>query len=161
MLDSVLMEYDPRLHEALYKEVAMVEDCVFCKIVAGELPATKIYEDDDTLAFMDIGPVVKGHTLVIPKEHYDPITATPPEVLQKLITVVQKVAKAQYEGLNADGINVSQANGAVAGQEVPHIHFHVIPRFTDDKHSWNWKAGSYDSPEEMQSMADGIAGGLK
>ena len=139
----------------------MSQDCIFCKIIAGELPATKIYEDEDTLAFMDIRPVVKGHTLVIPKAHYDPITATPPEVLQKLITIVQKVAKAQYAGLNADGVNVSQANGAVAGQEVPHIHFHVIPRFNDDNHSWNWQAGSYDSAEEMQSKADGILEGLK
>lgn len=139
----------------------MTQDCVFCKIVAGKLPSTKIYEDDDTLAFMDIGPVVKGHALVIPKKHYDPITGTPPEVLQKLITIVQKVAKAQYDGLHADGVNVSQANGAVAGQEVPHIHFHVIPRFIDDKHSWNWKAGSYDSTEEMQALADGITGGLQ
>ena len=134
----------------------MSQDCIFCKIVAGELPATKIYEDEDTLAFMDIGPVVKGHVLVIPKEHYDPITGTPPEMLQKLIVIVQKVAKAQYEGLNADGVNVSQANGAVAGQEVPHIHFHVIPRFHDDAHSWNWRVGAYDSPEEMQSKADDI-----
>jgi histidine triad (HIT) family protein len=139
----------------------MSEDCIFCKIVAGDLPATKIYEDDDTLAFMDIGPVVKGHALVIPKTHYDPITGTPPEVLQKLITVVQKVAQAQYDGLDADGINVSQANGAVAGQEVPHIHFHVIPRFTDDNHSWNWRAGSYSSQDEMQAKADGIIKGLK
>lgn len=139
----------------------MSQDCIFCKIIAGELPATKIYEDEDTLAFMDIGPVVKGHALVIPKEHYDPITGTPPEVLQKLITIVQKVAKAQYKGLNADGVNVSQANGAIAGQEVPHIHFHVIPRFKDDDHSWNWQAGSYDSVEEMQSKADGILEGLK
>ena len=139
----------------------MSQDCIFCKIIAGELPATKIYEDEDTLAFMDIRPVVKGHTLVIPKEHYDPITGTPPEVLQKLITIVQKVAEAQYAGLNADGVNVSQANGAVAGQEVPHIHFHVIPRFNDDNHSWNRQAGSYDSTEEMQSKADSILEGLK
>lgn len=139
----------------------MTEDCIFCKIVAGELPSTKLYEDDDTLVFMDIGPVVKGHALVIPKEHYDPITKTPPEVLQKLITVVQRVAQAQYDELGADGVNVSQANGSVAGQEVPHIHFHVIPRFEDDAHSWNWKAGQYDSQEEMQDKADRIKNGLK
>jgi len=139
----------------------MSNDCIFCKIVAGELPATKLYEDEDTLSFMDIGPVIKGHALVIPKKHYDPITGTPPEVLQKLITVVQKIAKAQYEGLGADGVNVTQANGAVAGQVVPHIHFHVIPRFEGDKHSWNWPARKYDSKEEMEEKANGILSALE
>lgn len=138
----------------------MKHECIFCKIAAGELPATKVYEDEDTLAFMDIGPVVKGHTLVIPKHHYDPITGTPPEVLCKLITVVQKIAQAQYDGLGADGINVTQANGKTAGQIVPHIHFHVIPRFEDDKHSWNWIAGKYDSTEEMNEKAESIKKGL-
>lgn len=139
----------------------MSQDCVFCKIVAGELPCTKIYEDDDILAFMDIGPVVKGHALVIPKDHFDPITNTPPEMLEKIIKVVQQVAEAQYDGLGADGVNVSQANGEVAGQIVPHIHFHVIPRFTDDAHSWNWKAGKYESQEEIQEKADKIISGLR
>lgn len=139
----------------------MSKDCIFCRIVAGELPATKLYEDEDTLAFMDIGPVVKGHALVIPKKHYDPITGTPPEVLQKLITIVQKIARAQYEGLGADGINIAQANGSVAGQVVPHIHFHVIPRFEHDAHSWNWKAGKYDSQEELASKARSIIKGME
>lgn len=138
-----------------------MSDCVFCKIVAGELPSTKLYEDSEILAFMDIGPVVKGHALVIPKKHYDPITGTPPEVLQKIIVVVQKIARAQYEGLKADGVNVTQANGELAGQIVPHIHFHVIPRFRNDAHSWNWKAGKYDSQEEIQDKADRIRSGLK
>ncbi len=139
----------------------MNRDCIFCKIVEGELPCTKVYEDDDTLAFMDIGPVVKGHTLVIPKEHYDPITGTPPGVLQKLIVVVQKVAQAQIKGLGADGLNVTQANGSVAGQVVPHIHFHVIPRFESDGHKWNWLAKEYDNQEEMQAHADKIKEGLR
>jgi len=128
-------------------------DCIFCKIIAGELPSTKVYEDDMTVAFMDIGPVVRGHTLVAPKRHCDPITDTPPEVLQALILVVQKIARAQVSGLQADGINVTQANGRVAGQIVPHIHFHVIPRFNDDEHSWNWVPKKYDSPEQMEDFA--------
>src|ERR1035437_3369921 len=78
----------------------MAEKCIFCKIVAGEIPCVRVYQDADVLAFMDIGPVVKGHTLVIPKAHYDPITGTPVEVLQRLIAVVQRVAQAQYAGLN-------------------------------------------------------------
>lgn len=131
----------------------MSEECIFCKIVAGEIPSTRVYEDDETLAFMDIGPVIKGHTLVIPKAHSDPITNTPADVLQKIIVVVQKVARAQIAGLGADGVNVTQANGRVAGQVVPHIHFHVIPRFEGDGHRWNWAAKSYDNPEETESFA--------
>jgi len=135
----------------------MNTDCIFCKIVRGELPAVKVYEDADTLAFLDIGPVVPGHTLVVPKTHHDPLMQTPPEVLQRLILVVKRIAQAQTAGLGAAGINVSQANGRLAGQIIPHIHFHVIPRFESDGHHWNWAPGKYGSPEEMQDYAQRIA----
>lgn len=138
----------------------MDSDCIFCRIVKGEVPCTKVYEDDSVVAFMDIGPVVKGHTLVVPKQHHDPITGTPPAVLHRLIEIVQKITLAQYRGLKADGVNVSQANGKAAGQIVPHIHFHVIPRFLADGHHWNWSAKQYDSPGEMQSYADRIRAAL-
>lgn len=134
----------------------MSHNCVFCGIVKGEIPATRIYEDDDVIAFMDIGPVVKGHALVVPKAHHNPITQTPIAVLHKLIAVVQKVARAQIAGLSADGVNVSQANGQTAGQVVPHIHFHVIPRFAADGHHWNWTPRKYESPAEMQDYANRI-----
>ena len=134
----------------------MNSNCIFCKIVKGEIPSTRVYEDEDILAFMDIGPVVKGHTLVIPKEHFDPITNTPPEMLGKVIAVVQKIARAQMNGLKADGVNVLQANGAVAGQVVPHIHFHVVPRFKTDGHHWNWAAKKYEDPAEMKKLAEAI-----
>ncbi|MFO7871286.1 MAG: HIT family protein [Kiritimatiellia bacterium] len=139
----------------------MNKDCIFCKIVQGAVPASKVYEDENTVAFMDVQPVVKGHVLVVPREHCDPITETPPEVLSKLIAVVRKVARSLTEGLGADGINVSQANGKVAGQVVPHIHFHVIPRFSNDGHSWNWDPKEYDSTEEMDSYADKIRKALQ
>lgn len=138
----------------------MENDCIFCKIVAGECRCTKVFEDASALAFMDIGPVVKGHTLVIPKQHVDPITDTPAEVLQMLIVLVKRVACAQIAGLQADGINVTQANGRVAGQIVPHLHFHVIPRFEQDGHHWNWTPGEYASPEEMTQYASKIKGAL-
>lgn len=134
----------------------MSAHCVFCSIVKGEIPATKVYEDDEVLAFMDIGPVVKGHTLVIPKSHHNPITDTPVTVLQKLIAVVQRIARAQFAGLKADGINISQANGQTAGQVVPHIHFHVIPRFASDGHHWNWTPHKYETSAEMQDYANRI-----
>jgi histidine triad (HIT) family protein len=134
----------------------MSTNCIFCKIVAGEIPSTRVYEDADTLAFMDIGPVIKGHTLVIPKQHYDPITKTPVDVLTRLMKVVQKIAQAQMNGLKADGVNVLNANGTAAGQQVPHIHFHVVPRFKTDGHHWNWAAKKYESIEEMKKIADEI-----
>ena len=133
---------------------------IFCRIVAGEIPATKVFEDADVLAFMDIGPIIKGHTLVIPKQHFDPITATPEPVLAKLLAVVKKIATAQMSGLKADGVNVVQTNGAAAGQVVPHIHFHVIPRYTTDGHRWNWAAKKYDDPAEMQQLAAAIKAAL-
>ncbi len=139
----------------------MNDSCVFCKIVAGELPAVKVFENERILAFMDIGPIVKGHTLVIPKPHCDPITQTPPSLLQELILVVQRIAQAQFDGLAADGVNVTQANGASAGQVVPHLHFHVIPRFAADGHHWNWIPKKYDHREEMESYAQRIRSALR
>lgn len=136
-------------------------DCIFCKIIAGAIPSTRIYEDDRVLAFLDIGPVIKGHALVIPKTHYDPLMETPDAVLADLIAVVRRIARAQVSGLGADGVNVTQANGASAGQVVPHLHFHVIPRFLRDGHHWNWNAKSYDSTEEMKQIAGRIMAGLK
>jgi histidine triad (HIT) family protein len=139
----------------------MSADCIFCKIVAGSLPSAKVYEDADTVAFMDINPVVKGHTLVIPKKHCDQLMSVPPEILQKLILVAQKIAQAQIIGLDAIGLNLTQANGKVAGQIVPHIHFHVIPRFEIDEHVRRWNPGKYDSIEEMNSFAEKIKRGIR
>jgi histidine triad (HIT) family protein len=138
----------------------MQDECIFCRIVAGDLPCAKVYEDEHTIAFMDIGPVIKGHTLVVPKAHHNPLMETPDEVLARLIAVVRRVATAIQAGLGADGINVTQANGGVAGQVVPHIHFHVIPRFESDGHHFNWTPGSYDSPEQMEEFAGRIRSAL-
>ena len=134
----------------------MSANCLFCRIVTGAIPSTRVYEDADTLAFMDIGPIIKGHTLVIPKKHYDQITQTPEDVLAKVMVVVRKIAQAQVNGLKADGVNVLNANGEAAGQQVPHIHFHVVPRFKTDGHHWNWAAKKYDSLDEMKKMAEEI-----
>jgi histidine triad (HIT) family protein len=133
---------------------------IFEKIVNREIPATIVYEDEETLAFMDIGPIIKGHTLVIPKTCYDPITETPDEVVAHLMVVAKRIAAAQMKALGADGVNIMQNNGKAAGQEVPHIHIHVIPRFTDDGHHWNWDAKSYESAEEMEALAEKIREGL-
>lgn len=128
----------------------MKNECIFCRIVAGELPAVKIYSDDTVIAFMDINPVQKGHALVIPRKHYDPITATPDEVLAAMIRAAKAVAAAQIAALGAIGINVTQANGAAAGQIVPHIHIHIIPRCPNAADPGNWQPSAYRDNDEMQ-----------
>ncbi len=138
----------------------MDDACVFCKIVAGGIPSVRVHEDSNVLAFIDIGPIIKGHTLVIPKAHFPDLPSLPDDLLATMAAVVRRVAAAQIKALGADGVNVHQSNGACAGQVVPHVHFHVIPRFKDDGHRWNWKATSYGSPAEMQEMADRIRRGL-
>jgi len=128
-------------------------DCIFCKIANKEIPATVLYDDDDVLVFMDIGPIIKGHALVISKQHYDPVTETPDEILAKLHLIAKRIAQAQVNGLGADGVNIIQNNGKASGQEVPHIHVHVIPRFDDDGHHWNWNAKTYENFDEMAGLA--------
>ena len=137
-----------------------MRNCIFCKIVAKEIPATIIYEDNDVLVFMDIGPIIKGHALVISKKHYDSIGETPDEILARLHGVAKQIAQAQMNGLGADGVNIMQNNGTAAGQEVPHIHVHVIPRFSNDAHHWNWNAKKYDTFDEMAELADKLRNNL-
>ncbi|MCX6819480.1 MAG: HIT family protein [Candidatus Aenigmarchaeota archaeon] len=109
------------------------QECIFCKIVRGEIPSKKIYEDHDVIAFLDINPANPGHCLVVPKKHSETISDTDDDVLVKAIVVTKKLATAVKEKLNADGVNIVQNNGRHAGQLVSHIHFHIIPRFPDDK----------------------------
>lgn len=139
----------------------MSEECVFCRIVDGEIPSCKVFEDADILAFMDINPVTKGHTLVIPKSHHESILTTPVDVLGKVIVAAQRVAIAQQNELKADGINVTQANGVLAGQIISHIHFHVIPRFKNDNHSWDRPQAKYDREDEMETFAALIRHGVR
>lgn len=108
---------------------------VFTKIIAREIPAHIVYEDDQVLAFLDNQPVHLGHTLVIPKTGYVNLFELPPELFAHLATVTHKIAHAVRDVTDADGINIHMNNGAAAGQEVWHAHLHVVPRFTDD-HSY-------------------------
>jgi len=137
------------------------DHCVFCRIVAGTIPGVKVYEDEHVLAFMDIYPITKGHTLVIPKAHHNPITDMPLPLLQKVIAVVQNIAKAMVDGLGADGVNVTQANGEIAGQVIPHVHFHVIPRLQNDPHSWTSPQRKYDNDKEIGEYAAAIRKAMK
>ena len=112
--------------------------CIFCSIVAGAAPCHKIYSDDATLAFMDINPANEGHCLVIPKAHFGKVFEMPPEAFAAVASTVVKVANAVNDELRPGGLSVLQANGALAGQTVPHVHVHVLPRQADDNLLINW-----------------------
>jgi histidine triad (HIT) family protein len=121
-------------------------DCLFCKIVAGELPAAIVDQDERTVSFMDIEPATRGHALVIPREHATDLLSVPLEDLEACARGAQKLAHAAKEKLGADGVNLVNSCGAAAGQEVFHFHVHVIPRYADDplKLPWSSEPGDMD-----------------
>ncbi len=110
----------------------MKNDCVFCAIAAGEIPAFKVYEDELVLAYLDINPFSKGHTLVIPKAHTEGLLDTSDETLAAVIARVKKVAAHLKSALPCDGFNILQNNGEAAGQTVKHVHFHIVPRYGNE-----------------------------
>lgn len=105
--------------------------CLFCSIVTGEIPARRIFEDDKAIAFLDINPWKRGHTLVIPRRHVDDLTDTD-QALGEIASAVTSTARLLTERLGADGMNLLSNAGAVAGQEVFHLHLHLVPRYADD-----------------------------
>ncbi len=125
-----------------------MNDCLFCKIIAGEIPAEKIYEDEKTFAFLDINPVNPGHTLVIPKEHSKNILDISSESLARVMETVRKLSPAIKTGVSAEGINIHINNEQVAGQVVFHTHVHILPRFSDDGHRL-WKGELYKDGAEQ------------
>ena len=135
-----------------------MSDCIFCKIIAGDIPCSKIYEDDDTIVFLSIAPISKGHALVVPKEHYATLLDAPEEVVTKVAAVVKKVSAALMKATGCDGFNIGQNNFEAAGQEVHHLHVHVIPRFEGDglKH---WPGGKYEEGE-MEKYSEKISKAL-
>ncbi len=114
-----------------------MEECIFCKIVNNGIPSYKVYEDDIVLAFLDVHPMAKGHTLVIPKKHYKDIFDIDGAVLSRVGSACQKIAKSMKENLGVDGINLYHASGVDAEQTVFHAHIHIIPRRKDDKICFN------------------------
>lgn len=109
-----------------------MDDCIFCKIINGEIPCSKVYEDDKILAFLDISQTTMGHTLVVTKEHFDNFLFVPKDLLSQAISVAQKIAQAEVTGLNAKGVNILINTNEVAGQTVMHFHIHVIPRYSKE-----------------------------
>ena len=129
------------------------DDCIFCKIAAGEISSATVYEDDDFRAILDLGPAAKGHTLVIPKSHSDNLLSVEPDTAAKALKVISKTANAIKEALGCDGINVVQNNGEAAGQTVMHLHFHIIPRYKNDSVNIGWQPMKH-SNEELAATAD-------
>lgn len=110
----------------------MNDTCLFCKIIKGEIPAYKVYEDSETMAFLDINPNNPGHTLVVPRDHFENIYSIPDEALCRLMISVRKIALAIKNGLDVDGINIAMNNERAAGQIIDHAHIHIIPRTEGD-----------------------------
>lgn len=133
------------------------DNCIFCKIAAGEIPSQTIYEDDDFRAILDLGPATKGHTLILPKEHAANLFELSDETAAKLTPLAKKLGKQLVEKLGADGLNVIQNNGEVAGQTVMHYHLHLIPRYKDDGQHLLWKPGE-STPEGLKEICDRIKG---
>jgi histidine triad (HIT) family protein len=134
-------------------------DCVFCRIRDGQLPSTRVYDDERTIAFMDINPLSEGHTLVIPRTHAATIFEADEADLRAAITTAKRVASAIRKALRPDGLNLLQANGAAAFQSVPHFHFHLIPRFTGDGKGFDWPVVAGDQAR-IQATAERIRGAL-
>jgi len=109
-----------------------MEDCIFCQIVAGDIPSRTVYEDDTTMAFLDANPLAPGHTLVVPKDHYGTLQDLPADLAADVFATLHRVTGTAEAAVEADGSNVAFNNGETAGQEIPHVHGHVVPRFEGD-----------------------------
>ena len=131
------------------------DDCIFCKLANGDIPTRKIYEDEKFTVFMDMSPASKGHSLVVPKEHYANIYEMPAELVGEAMKVAQKMAVKIKDALGADGFNILQNNGEVAGQTVFHFHMHLIPRYSgQEKDVIFWKPQSVSAEELDKTMVE-------
>ena len=124
-----------------------MSQCIFCKIIAGEIPAAKIYEDELVLAFLDIGPINFGHTLVIPKEHHESSATIPEATAGRMFRVGSRIGIALKRKFEYEAFNLHLADGTAAGQVVMHAHLHVVPRGVEDGFRWNWRQLSYKEGE--------------
>ncbi|SKB54092.1 histidine triad (HIT) family protein [Lachnospiraceae bacterium] len=131
----------------------MKDDCIFCKLANGIIPTNAIYEDDEFKVILDAGPATRGHALILPKEHYANLYELPEETAAHAMVLAKKMAAHMTEKLHAEGFNIVQNNGELAGQTVFHFHMHLIPRYTDDAQKIGWKPGS-PSAEELKGLAE-------
>lgn len=135
----------------------MNNDCIFCKIANGEIPSKTIYEDENFRVILDLGPATKGHALILPKEHYANLFELPEDTAAAAMKVAKKLSAQMVENLGADGLNLVQNNGEVAGQTVKHFHLHLIPRYKDDGQNILWKPGEV-SQDELEEIRKQIVG---
>jgi len=133
-----------------------LDNCIFCKIAAGEIPSTTIYEDDDFRVILDIEPASKGHALILPKEHFANLYELDDALAAKALVVAKKVITQMTEVLGCDGYNVLQNNGTAAGQTVFHFHMHLIPRYKEDDVKIGWKLGKL-TEEVKQEIIEKLA----
>jgi histidine triad (HIT) family protein len=133
------------------------EDCIFCKVLAGEIPSEPVYEDEHAMAVMDINPWTRGHVVVFPRKHAANLFEIEDEELQRVIVAVKRVAEKVREGLDPDGVNLLQSNGRAAWQTIFHLHFHVIPRYDDDPLELPTRPKPAE-PEELAEVAKEIRG---
>ena len=132
-----------------------MEDCIFCKIIAGKIPSAKVYEDNYVISFLDIMPANKGHCLVVPKKHYETLLDIPDEDLTNLIRATKKITKALSLSIGNGSFNIIMNNGKIAGQLVNHAHIHIIPRFKGDRLRIKWSHKKYMG-KEMQNVQEKI-----
>ena len=133
------------------------DDCIFCKIAAGEIPSKTIYEDEKYRVILDLGPATRGHALILPKNHYANLFELPEEDAKEVICLAKKMANIMKDKLGCDGFNLVQNNGEAAGQTVFHFHMHLIPRYENDGQEIGWKPGS-PSQDELEEIKKQIAG---
>lgn len=131
-------------------------NCIFCKISNGEIPSTKLYEDEEFVIILDVGPASLGHALILPKEHYANIFEMPEELLKKSVSLAKVWGEKLVKALHADGLNLVQNNGLAAGQTVYHYHLHLIPRYDQDTVGELWTPGTL-SEEQRQEILDKLA----
>ena len=140
-----------------------MDNCIFCRIVKGEIPAAKIYEDDLVFAFLDIAPINFGHVLVIPKEHHESSSTIPEATAGRMFRIGSRIGVALKRKFDYDAFNLHLADGSAAGQVVMHAHLHVVPRGVEDGFHWNWRQLKYPDgklAETAQTLADKLAADL-
>ncbi len=130
-----------------------MDDCIFCKIAQGEIPAATLYEDEEFRVIMDMGPAAKGHSLILPKKHYANVYELPEEMAGKAFCLAKKMAGVMTEALETDGFNIVQNNGAAAGQTVFHFHMHLIPRYEKDDAGFGWKPGTLSDEDREEVLS--------
>lgn len=135
------------------------DDCIFCKIIKGDIPSYTIFEDDEFKVILDAGPVAKGHALILPKDHYDSFYELPDETAVKVIKLAKKMMLAQTKALNCEGFNIVQNSREAGDQTVPHYHMHLIPRYSDGQPLFGYKPLD-TNPDEQVKIKDSIVGAM-